>query len=157
MADSRGTQSAQSTSTWRLRVMNARSMLALPVLSAGLILGAGCAHEAAAPTHTAMKLRTETPSLQRTTTSTARNINTSNMGISPELAQACKIDFNNVKRTVPFRRACSRDFHLCPTRLVVCANRGRRELCEDRCRGTRRARILRSACAACEGSSSVLF
>jgi peptidoglycan-associated lipoprotein len=85
-----------------MNVMNARSMLALPVLSAVLILGSGCAHEATAPTHTAMKLRTQAPPPQTTTMTVAQNTNTSNVGISPEIAQACKIDFNNVSRAPKF-------------------------------------------------------
>jgi len=80
--------------------MNARSILVLPVLSAVLILGSGCAHEATSPNHVANQA-TVVRSAQNGTTA-AQNVNTSNMSVSGDIAQACEIDFNNVSRAPKF-------------------------------------------------------
>lgn len=67
--------------------MNARSILALPVLSAVLILGSGCAHEATTPSHAAIQTTVARPAQNSTT---AQNVNTSNMSVSGDIAQICK-------------------------------------------------------------------
>ncbi len=77
--------------------MNARSILALPILSAVLVLGSGCAHEGTTPSHAAIQT-----TAARTQNTPAKNVNTSNMSVSGDIAQACKIDFNNVSRAPKF-------------------------------------------------------
>ena len=74
--------------------MNARSLLALPVLSASILVGAGCAHEG-----------TKRPEAPVQTTSIAQKSppkSAGNITVSGDIAQACKIDFNNVERAPKF-------------------------------------------------------
>jgi peptidoglycan-associated lipoprotein len=79
--------------------MNARSMLALPVLSAVLILSSGCAHEATTSSHAAIPTTVARPTQDKLT---AQNVNTTNMSVSGDIAQTCKIDFNNASRAPKF-------------------------------------------------------
>jgi peptidoglycan-associated lipoprotein len=73
--------------------MNFRLVTALPVASIFSLLVIGCAHEKTPPP--------DSP-IQTTSASQPAPKTTANVGVSNDIAQACKIDFDNVDRAPKF-------------------------------------------------------